>query len=133
MGDNASIVEKVYEGFSVGDMDKVMSVMAADLIWNEAEGNPYADKNPYQGPEGVLAGLFARLGSEWDGFSATPHNYVTQDHRVVVFGRYGGIYKATGRSQDVPFVHDWTIRDGKIISFQQYTNTAQLASVMGCA
>ena len=38
MGDNASIVEKVYEGFSVGDMDKVMSVMAADLIWNEAEG-----------------------------------------------------------------------------------------------
>jgi len=131
MSDNTQTVEKVYEGFAAGDMDKVMSVMADELVWKEAEGNPYADKNPYRGPDAVLVGLFARLGSEWDGFSATPTEYVTQNDRVVVFGRYGGTFLATGKPQDVPFVHDWTIRDGKIVGFQQYTNTAQIVSVMG--
>jgi hypothetical protein len=30
-------------------------------------GRPYADKNPYVGPNAVLEGLFARLAGEWDG------------------------------------------------------------------
>ncbi len=125
-----AIVEQVYASFAAGDMDKVTGAMAADIIWNEAEGNPYADNNPYLGPEAILTGLFARLGGEWDGFTAEPQEYVTQGDRVIVFGRYSGTYKATGQSMDAPFVHSWTVADGKIAAFQQYTDTAAQAAVM---
>lgn len=131
MSSAKTAVQAVYDGFSTGDMEKVTSVMAADIVWNEAQGNPYADLNPYRGPEGILTGLFARLGGEWDGFSATPNEFVVEGGRVIVFGRYGGTHIASGRTQDVPFVHSWTVIDGKIKSFQQYTDTAQLVSIMG--
>lgn len=125
-----AIVQEVYAGFEAGDMDKATGVMAADIVWNEAEGNPYADNNPYVGPDAVLTGLFARLGGEWDGFAAIPSEFVAEDDRVIVFGRYSGTYKATGKFMDAPFVHSWTVTDGKISAFQQYTDTAEHAAVM---
>lgn len=124
------VVEEIYAGFAAGDMDRVTGAMAANIVWNEAEGNPYADNNPYVGPETVLTGLFARLGGEWDGFAAMPQEYVVEGGRVVVFGRYSGTYKATGKSMDAPFVHSWTVEDSKIVAFRQYTDTAAHAAVM---
>jgi len=117
-------VETVYSGFAAGDIEAVTSVMAPDIAWREAQGNPYADKNPYIGPEAVVTGLFARLGGEWDSFTATPVEYVSQGDRVVVFGHYSGTYIASGKTMNTPFVHSWTVKDGKIIRFDQFTDTA---------
>ncbi len=125
-----TLIETVYAGFAAGDIAKATSKMAPDIIWNEAEGNPYADKNPYIGPDAIIGGLFSRLGGEWDGFTARPDEYVVDGDRVVVFGRYTGTYKATGKSMDVPFVHSWTIKGGAIEAFQQYTDTATHTAAM---
>ncbi|GEM_PF-269239 len=124
------LAEAVYAAVAAGDMETFAGLMAADIVWNEAESNPYADKNPYIGPEAVMTGLFSRLGEEWDDFSATPQEYVVDGDRVVVFGRYKETYKATGVSLDIPFVHSWTVKDGKLIAFQQYTDTAALVAAM---
>ena len=44
---------------------------------------------------------------------------------VVVEARYTGTYKQTGKKLDAQVCHIWKIRDGKIMSFRQYTDTAQ--------
>lgn len=127
-----SAVEAVYDGFAAGDIALATSTMSPEIVWLEAEGNPYSDLNPYQGPEAVVNGLFVRLATEWDAFTATPTEYVVEDDRVIVFGRYTGTYKATGRSMDVPFVHAYTVREGRITAFQQYTDTeAHTAAMVG--
>jgi len=123
-------VRAVYAGFAAGDMDMVTSVMSSDIIWNEAKGHPYADKNPYIGPKIVLSDLFSRIGGEWTDFTATPDEFVAMGNRIVVFGRYVGTYNATQQTLDAPFVHSWTLSDGKIIEFQQYTDTAQYVAIM---
>lgn len=128
--DSKAVVATVYEGFSTGDIALATSTMASDIVWNEAEGNPYADKNPYEGPDAVVTGLFARLGGDWDGFTASAGEFVIDGDRVVVFGRYSGTYKTTGKAIDAPFVHSWTVEDGKIVAFQQYTDTAEHVAVM---
>ena len=125
-----TVVETVYAAFSQGDMDTFAALMAPDITWNEAEGNPYADLNPYIGPEAVMTGLFGRLVSDWDDFSATPHEFVVEGDRVVVFGRYKETWKATGETIDIPFVHSWTVEDGRLVAFQQYTDTAALVATM---
>jgi ketosteroid isomerase-like protein len=99
-----AVVETVYVAVAEGDMERFAGLMAPDIVWNEAEGNPYADKNPYVGPDAVMSGLFGRLASEWDDFSATPHELVVEGDRVIVFGRYKEVYKATGKALDIPFV-----------------------------
>ncbi len=126
----ADIVRIVYKGFAAGDMGMVTSVMSPDIIWNEAEGNPYADLNPYVGPDAILSGVFARIGGQWTGFTAVPSEFVTEGNRVIVFGRYKGTYNATGKTLDAPFVHSLTVINGKITDFQQYMDTEQQVAVM---
>ena len=125
-----TVVETVYATFAQGDMEGFAALMAPEIVWNEAEGNPYADLNPYIGPEAVMSGLMARLVSEWEDISVTPHEFVVEGDRVVVFGRYGETWKATGKVLDIPFVHSWTVQDGRLTAFQQYTDTAALVATM---
>ncbi len=95
--------------------------MAPDIAWTEAEGYPYA--GTFHGPQAIVDGVFVRLATEWDGYTAVPDRYVSEGDEVVALGHYSGTYKATGRSFRAPFVHAWTLRDGRIARFVQYVDT----------
>jgi uncharacterized protein len=125
MGQNAKTVEGFYAAMGRGDIPFVIATLDPGIVWNEAENFVYADHSPYVGVDAVLSGLFARLGGEWDGFSAVPHEIVDGGETVVALGRYGGVYKATGVKINAQFVHVFKFKDGKVSGFQQYTDTAQ--------
>lgn len=126
-----AVVQTVYDGFAAGDMEMVTSVMSNGIVWNEAQGNPYADKNPYIGPDAILSGLFSRLGGEWEYFTAEPNEFIIDGTRVAVIGQYEARHKTTDRTLDAPFVHVWTVQGSEIIAFQQYTDTAAHVVAMG--
>ena len=125
MGQNSQIVESFYAAMGRGDIPFVIGILDPGIVWNEAENFVYADKSPYIGVDAVLTGLFARLGGEWDGFSAVPDQIVDGGDTVVALGRYGGVYKATGAKVHAQFVHVFECKNGKVAGFQQYTDTAQ--------
>ncbi|HYI39225.1 MAG TPA: nuclear transport factor 2 family protein [Allosphingosinicella sp.] len=129
--ENVALVRAIYEAFAAGDIPGVTGLMSPDIVWNEAENFPYADGNPYRGPEAILGGVFARLGSEWEGFAARPEEFLGAGEAVVVLGRYGGACKATGHVLDAQFAHVWRVEGGKATRFQQYTDTLQAARVSG--
>jgi uncharacterized protein len=128
---SGNLMRGLYEAFAKGDVPTVLGAMAPDIEWWEAEGFIYADTNPYQGPQGVLNGVFLRLATEWDGFAVHPEAFHDAGGTVIVTGRYSGTYKGTGNKLDAQFAHVWTIRDGKVASFQQYTDTLQAWRVTG--
>ncbi len=105
--------------------------MRPDIAWNEAENNPYADGNPYIGPEAVLDGIFARCAAEWDGFTVTPDEFIDAGDTVVALCRYTGEYKATGRALDAQVAHIWRLKGGKVAAFDQRLDTLQFQRVMG--
>ena len=131
--EHVELVRAIYAAFAAGDVPGVVSRMHGDIVWNEAENFAYADGNPYCGPDAIVAGVFARLGSEWDGFSAKPDEYLDAGDTVVVLGRYAGTFKATGKPLDAQLAHVWRLRDGKAAAFQQYTDTLQFARAAGAA
>ena len=55
---NADLMKSLYAAFGRGDVPTVLGAMDPAIVWNEAEGFPYADKNPYVGPQAVLEGVF---------------------------------------------------------------------------
>ena len=130
---NVDLIRAIYAAFATGDVPSVLSRMSPDIVWAEAENFPYADDSPYRGPDAVLSGVFARLGGEWDGFAASPEEYLDAGDTVVVLGRYRGTYKATEAAMDAQFAHVWRVADGKAAAFQQYTDTLQAARVTGAA
>lgn len=91
------------------------------MHWTEAEGFPYG--GTYIGPDAVLQNVFVKLGSEWDGFAATPHELVADGDTVVALGEYSGAFKATGKRFSAPFAHVWKLKGGRIVTFRQITDT----------
>ena len=129
--DNVDLIRGIYEAFAAGDIPGVVARMSPDIVWNEAENFPYADNNPYRGPDAILGGVFARIAAEWDGFAAVPEELLDAGDTVVAIGRYRGTCKATGRAVEAQMVHVWRVADGKAAQFQQHTDTLQFARVTG--
>jgi ketosteroid isomerase-like protein len=131
--ENLAIVRDIYEAFGKGDVAGVLGRMSPDIVWHEAENFPYADGNPYHGPEAVAGGVFARCVGEWRGFAVAMDDLIDGGNRIVALGRYSGSNKATGRTMNPQAVHVWTLRDGKVIAFQQYIDTLDVARAAGTA
>ena len=129
---NVEVAKSVYEAFGRGDIPAVLGLMAPDVRWYEAEGNPYMPSGEaWVGPEAVLHNLFSKLGSEWDAFAVHPKTFHDAGGTVVVELRYSGTYKKTGKSLDAQVCHVLDFKDGKLTRFQQYVDTAKLQDVMG--
>ena len=130
--DNVSIIEGAYNAFAAGDVESVLAKFDANIVWNEAENFPYADGNPYIGGDAIVQGVFARIGEEWDGFHISGLKlHEMSKNMVLATGRYQGTYKKNGASMDVQMAHLWTLKDGKIVAFQQYTDTKGVANTIG--
>lgn len=127
---NKALIESLYAAFRTGDVATFFAALDPRVVWTEAENIAYADRNPYVGPEQVGEGVFGRLMADWDAFTVTPEQFVAGDDAVAVTGRYRATYKQTGAPIDAQFVHVWTIRDGRIIRFQQFADTLQFARAM---
>lgn len=129
---NVQTIRKLYDDLAAGDVDSVIAAMDSQIEWNEAESFPYDDSNPYVGPSAVVDGVFARLGTEWEGFSVVVEQLIAGEGDVVLtLGRYQATHRATGRSLDAQLAHVWWLHGGKVIRFQQYTDTAQVREVAG--
>ena len=128
--ESIQIIRGVYDAFGRGDVPAVLGQMHHSIEWNEAENFIYADRNPYVGPQAVLEGVFMRLGTEWEGFTVTPEAWLDAGDRIVVLGTYSGAHKATGREVRAQFAHVWSVREARVVRFQQYTDTKQFADTV---
>lgn len=122
-------IRSAYAAFGRNDPSVLFAAMDPGINWNEAEGYPLADRNPYVGPQAV-GGLFARLLAAIDNFTVAPSTFIDGGDHVVVLGRYGGTMKNGGATLDAPFCHVYRFQGGKAVMFQQYTDTAQWARLM---
>ncbi|WP_169718943.1 ester cyclase [Aequorivita capsosiphonis] len=129
--ENVSIIDGLYKAFAKGDIPTVLAGMDAKIVWNEAESNSLADGNPYIGPDAVLNGVFARLGAENEYFKLTDIQLHGMDNnQVLATLRYDAKVKKTGKTYNAQVAHLWTLKDGKVIAFQQFLDTKKVADAV---
>ncbi len=125
---NVEFVEGIYGAFARGDVPAVLGAFADDIEWFEAEGLPYGGL--YRGPEAVAENVFGPITEDVEGFAITPEEVIGSGATVAAVVRYTGTGKATGKALDVPVVHVWEIRDGKLARFRQFIDTVKFAEVV---
>lgn len=119
---NLEIIKSTYEGkTSEENGENLAKYVAEDISWTEAKGFPYA--GTYIGLENITKNVFSRLGSEWIDYKFTPEDYISSDDKVVAYGTYTGIYKKTSKSFEARVAHIWKLKNGKIISFEQFVDS----------
>jgi ketosteroid isomerase-like protein len=80
----------------------------------------------YHGRDGV-ARFFQTLDQTTEFSAFEPRQYVAQGDRVIALGWYAGKAKATGRSFESQWAMSFVLRDGKVLKFQEYTDTGAIA------
>ncbi len=121
----------MYEAFGTGDIATVLAALDTNVEWWEAENFIYADKNPYVGPHAVLEGVFMRIANDWDGFVVASNGVLDAGDTAIGYGHYIGTNKTSGKAVRAQFAHFFSFRDGKVVKFQQYTDTAQFRDAVG--
>ena len=128
MNSNLDIIRSTYEGSSKENGKNLRAVLAPDASWTEAAGFPYA--GTFIGADAITANVFERLGTEWEGYQAKVHTYLADGDRVAAFGAYSGTYLKTGKSMTATFAHLYRLKDGKIVSMEQYVDSAIVQAAM---
>ena len=131
MADNVKLVQGAYEAFAKGDVAAVLALLHEKVEWNEAEHITYWPGGPFVGPQAVLQGVFARIPQDFDSFRVDVRRIVGCGETVLVEARYRATVKATGKPLDAQVAHVWDFRDGKVVRWQQYSDTWQFAQATG--
>ena len=118
----------MYDAFAKGDVQAVLAAMHDDVQWHEPESLPYGNQ---VGPQAVAQNIFAKVLEDISGFAAAPQEFVDGGDIVVSIGTYSGQGARTGKRFDMPFVHVWRFRDGKISGFRTYTDTKLWLEALG--
>ena len=96
--------------------------------------HPRPDQIPWGGPRRgheEVTGFFVALGQTIDVERFEPERFHADGDTVIVFGRERMRVKATGRSYEAEWAHEFEIRDGKIAKFIEYTDTASIIEGLG--
>ena len=128
---NTETVRQVYSNFEVlgragaerPDMKPLLSLYSDDVEWHV----PAMENVPFAGPRRGIAGVrdfFAAITEGLEVLQFEPREYIAQGDKVVALGRYSWRVRATGREFSSDFAHVCTIRNGKIVRFHEYMDTA---------
>jgi ketosteroid isomerase-like protein len=121
------VVRELYDAFKRRDITAILAVLSEDVEWSEPE-NPH---NPSAGTRRGHAGFleWARVGNDAEEVvSLDLHDILTSDQSVAAVGHTTCRVRATGRTYDTDFVHLITLRDGRVVRFQEFFDTYAAAA-----
>ena len=128
MPSNEEIIRAHYAASDRGDLEGMLAPLAPDARWTEMAGFPYA--GTYVGPDEVRRGVLERIAADWDGYTAAITELVDGGDTIVGLGTYSGTHKASGRSFEARVAHVWRLRDGRVVAFEQFTDTARVRDAL---
>jgi len=119
---NVELVKKFYILF--GKQDKSFLELCDDSIeWTVMKNMP--NGGTHVGKKNVFDGYFPKLFAKFAEFHVVTDEFIETGNRVIVLGTYK-ITSKSGKKFDAPFVHIYTIQDGKIAKFRQYSDTVEI-------
>lgn len=125
---NLDIVKRMYAAFGDRNLETIRQIFDPKIEWIQNDGFPGGGK--YVGVEAVLNDVFAKFRLDWDAWQAVVEQWLDAGDTIIALGEYRGTYKTTGKLTTAAFAHVYKLKDGRIIKFQQYTDTLKVAQAM---
>jgi ketosteroid isomerase-like protein len=124
--DNLVIVQDLYKAFAEQDREQILALFDPDIEWIQNEGFPGGGR--FVGAEAVMNNVFGRLGREWEGWGAEVGRWLDAGESIVALGEYHGTNRVTGQAMTAAFAHVLWLREGRVIRFEQYADTAKIVA-----
>ena len=127
---NIQTIQRAYAAFSRGDISVTLEILSDDILWITPGNSPAAGER--RGKQEV-AGFFQTIDEMWEFLAFEPREFIASGDRVVALGRYDARSRQTGRPAASHWAMVFTFRDGKVIHFQEYTDTSTLEAALVAA
>ncbi|HLN99143.1 MAG TPA: nuclear transport factor 2 family protein [Pyrinomonadaceae bacterium] len=120
---NKAIVQQAYNNFKTGNIDALLGLMADEVSWTlpDMAGVPFGGKRSGRSAVGEF---FSLIGGSQDSLRFEPTRLIAEGDMVVALGSSDWRVKANKREFGGDFAHVFKIRDGKIVEFNEYMDTA---------
>jgi len=128
MNSNLDVIKMHYAASDRLDIAAMMADVSPEVRWTEMAGFPCA--GTWVGPQQVIDNVFAVLGSAWEGYHFKLESLIDGGDRIVGVGDYRGTYRATGKPMHARVVHVWQLDHGKVVRFEQFTDTLLVSCAM---
>ena len=123
MSDLIQTVKDAYAAFGRGDVAAILAMLAPDISWELEAPSEISIAGIRKGPEAVK-GFFQAIANDHADPKLEITEYFSSADGVATFGRYKCTLKKTGKRLDSPVAHLFKFRDGKIVRFVDFTDTA---------
>ncbi|MCC6444665.1 MAG: nuclear transport factor 2 family protein [Armatimonadetes bacterium] len=127
--DNVRLIQEIYAAFGRGDVSALLEMLAPDVEWLY-DGPDTIPWGGHRSGREEAARFFSSLAESVDVKEFGVHEFIAQADKVVAVGHEKMHVKATGRSYLAHWAHVFTVRDGKVARFREYTDTAAVAAAV---
>jgi ketosteroid isomerase-like protein len=125
--ENIKIITQVYEALVQQDLDALLGLVDPGCVVTQDESLPWGGR--HVGHDGVGTFAFSLLGAI--DSSVTIEALFEADGQVIQCGRTKGTVRANGNPFDVPEVHVWTLKDGKVVAAHFAIDTPAMLAALG--
>jgi len=124
--DNTKIVQQAYADFKAGNIPSLLELVSDGVEWILPDVAGVDVSGTRRGRAGV-ADFFKTLDQSQEVVRFESREFVAQGDKVVVLGSYTFRVKGTRRQFTSDWAHVFTLQNGKIVRFQEHTDTAAVA------
>lgn len=127
-------IQSVYAAFAAGDVPGLLAHVADDVDWGrdvQAPGGEVVPHLRHGTGIGTAVAYFTAVGETMDFHAFAPRTFAVDGEHVLVVLDVEMTVRPTGRRVAFDEVHEFTVRDGKIVRYRPHLDTAQLVAAYG--
>jgi uncharacterized protein len=121
------IVRQGYDAFGRGDINGLLALLDDGIQWTTPGPADLSIAGRRTGKQAV-AQFFEQLAATLDVENFRPNEFISQGDRVIVIGEDKSRVKATGKAIPSDWVHAYTVRNGKITTFDEYGDVSAVVA-----
>jgi ketosteroid isomerase-like protein len=126
---NVDVVRRGYEAFGRGDINGLLALLDERVQWLTPGPRELATSGRRTGRQEVGA-FFGTLNEVFEVQRFEPSEFIGQGDRVIVLGSETSRVRANDASLNLDWVHVFTLRDGKVVTFQEFFDTAAVVAAL---
>ena len=130
---NTTIVQDLYAAFGRGDIQAVVDGCVADVTWGIVGRQEDLPMLGIRTGRAGVAEFFKTMHDLQDITEFEPKTFMAAEDKVLVWGRYRWIMRNNGCPGEIEWLHIFTIRDGRTVTWRGHNDTAHLVAAWRAA
>ena len=121
-----AVVEKMFEAFSEGDVEKLVGTVSEDTVW-VYHGTQIIPAGTFEKKEGVRT-FFTNILERTEIINFEPQQYIVEDNIVVVLGKEHQRVKRSGRELKQKWVQIYTVENNLITKMEEFATSEEVTT-----